>query len=398
MPSPGENVPDNAGLATRRQLGVVAGAAIYSVSGTLLTLVNKLAIQMFPHGCLLILIQNVMTIALLLMTTSCCTGTFGKLARPSAAQLFRWTPLSCLFVVMLLSSLMALKHISAVSLVVLRNLTTIVVALGERYVLGTRFSWSAVATLWGMLFGAAIYGASDLSFDAKGYAWLSVNIVASSTYQIYVKALAKDDSLSPLDMSFISNVISLPVLGLGSVLLREAIGREAVALAFATLLRPATVGVVFASGLLGYTLSTSAFLLNTLVSATTIMVINNANKFAVILLSEMFMERSLGILSTAGTLIVLYFAYMYSNTPKMGSSAAPGSGKTGAAAPADASDANELNAGLNTRTMVLYASVALSGLLTMYALASSAEMPSYGTIGVEHIKKGIQLLIPVSNG
>jgi GDP-mannose transporter len=388
----------SAGPGTRRQLGVVAGATIYSVSGTLLTLVNKVAIQMFPHGCLLIMIQNAMTILLLLLTTACCTGTFGKLARPSMAQLARWSPLSCLFVLMLLSSLMALKHISAVSLVVLRNLTTIVVAMGERYILGARFSRPAVATLWGMLFGAAIYGASDLLFDAKGYAWLLTNIVASSTYQIYVKALAKDESLSPLDMSFISNVISVPVLAVCSVLLREMASRESVALALASLVRPATVGVVFASGFLGYALSTSAFLLNTLVSATTIMVINNANKFAVILLSEMFMERSLGIMSTAGTLIVLYFAYMYSSTPKPSNIAAPGSGKAGTAAPADADDANGSTAGASTKTTSLYASVVLSGLLTMYTLAAKAQLSPNGTISVEQFKNGVRSLIPAPAG
>ncbi len=53
------------------------------------------------------------------------------------------------------------------------------------------------------------------------------------------------------------------------------------------------------TGILGYALSTSAFLLNELISATSIMVINNANKLGVILLSELCMERSLGPLSTA---------------------------------------------------------------------------------------------------
>jgi hypothetical protein len=54
---------------------------VYSVSGTLYTLINKMVIQVFPSACFLILIQNVMTITLLLLTTMCCTSTFGKLAR-----------------------------------------------------------------------------------------------------------------------------------------------------------------------------------------------------------------------------------------------------------------------------------------------------------------------------
>ena len=46
------------------------------------------------------------------------------------------------------------------------------------------------------------------------------------------------------------------------------------------------------------------------------MVANNANKFAVIFLSEIFLERSLGPISTAGTVIVLVFAYFYSRANK----------------------------------------------------------------------------------
>lgn len=46
------------------------------------------------------------------------------------------------------------------------------------------------------------------------------------------------------------------------------------------------------------------------------MVINNANKFGVILLSELCMERSLSPLSSASTVLVLAFAYLYSRCPK----------------------------------------------------------------------------------
>jgi GDP-mannose transporter len=374
--SPTQANGDGAGpSAPSMKLGAVAGATIYSVSGTLLTLINKLAIQMFPYACLLILIQNAMTIILLLSTPLLCTSTFGKLTSPNLATLVRWAPLSCLFVVMLLSSMLALKYISAVSLVVLRNLTTIIVAVGERYILGTRFSWPAVATLWGMLFGASIYGASDLLFHAKGYAWLLVNIISSSTYQIYVKMLAKDDSLSPLDMSYISNVISLPVLALCSVAMREIGGRDVLIELVAALAQPAVMAIVFASGVLGYTLSTSAFLLNKLISATAIMVINNANKFAVILLSEIFMERSLGVMSTTGTLLVLYFAYMYAKCPKLPASA-PEAESTVADCVTikDDSFISSMTGDDSVKTTVLYVSVACSWMLALYTLLSKPEM------------------------
>jgi GDP-mannose transporter len=297
-------------------LATVTGAVIYSVSGTLLTLVNKIAIRIFPQACLLIIIQNGMTIVLLLLTMTFYSHAFGSVPEFSSTLMVRWAPLSCLFVTMLVSSLLALMHISAVSLVVLRNLTTLIVAVGERVFLGTRLSWSAIGALWGMLLGAVLYGLSDLAFDATGYAWLFVNIAASSSYQVYVKALARDDALSPLGMSYISNIISLPLLGFGSLILGEISSKESAAQILSAISGASTAAVVLLSGMLGYLLSTSAFLLNKLISATSIMVINNATKFSVILLSEVFMERSLGLVSGSGTFLVLLFAYVYSNCPK----------------------------------------------------------------------------------
>jgi Triose-phosphate Transporter family len=388
LPSSSSSLPSPSSSSPASSVGMIAGAVIYSVSGTLLTLVNKAAIRMFPHASLLVLIQNAITVVLLLTGTTWCSATLGDLPRLSPAIVARWTPLSCLFVMMLLSSLLALKHISAVSLVVLRNLTTIVVAVGERAVLGTRFSWPALATLWGMLFGAGIYGSADLAFDVTGYLWLMVNILASSVYQVYVKALAKDDTISPLGMSFISNVVSLPFLTGCSVLLGEVHDRASVLSVAAAIGQPVTLALVLSSGLLGFALSTSAFLLNKLISATSIMVINNANKFAVILLSELFMERSLGPLSSAGTAIVLAFAYLYSKCPKpvaapaaSGAEGAAGKvggdcsggedgGAKGAAPPSpDASDAGGKSGSFTAqhRDALIYVAALGSGALFFYS-------------------------------
>lgn len=346
---------------------MAAGAVIYSASGTLLILVNKVAIRMFPYASLLVLMQNIITVILLLVGTAWCSASLGDLPRLSRSIVVRWTPLSCMFVVMLLSSLLALKHISAVSFVVLRNLTTIVVALGERVVLGSRFSWPAVATLWGMLFGAAIYGSADLLFAATGYAWIAVNILANSIYQVHVKMLAKDDTLSPLGMSFISNAVSLPFLTACSIILHDVHDPPSLYAVLADLAPPATTSLILLSGMLGFALSTSAFLLNTMISATSIMVINNANKFAVILLSELLIERSLGPLASAGTVIVLAFAYLYSTCHKTPSTlkGTDQSPDGGPATNAENQTCDHVTA--RQRDAFIYVAVLCTGVLCMYA-------------------------------
>lgn len=284
----------------------VLGVAVFCVSGTLLTIVNKIAVKLFPFTFMLLVIQNAVTVILLLLLPYCTT-----LALPALdiTTFRRWFPLSCLFITMLFSSLEALKYVSATTFVVLRNLGTIVVACLEYAILGTELSFSRKVSVVGMLLGATLFGSLDISYHNAGYAWLCVNILSSSIYQVYVKFLAHDVSLSPMGMSYISNSISLPLLGGCSVLMKEYM-----------LLRMPSGGdglVIVVSGMLGFCLSTSAFFLNQTISATSITVANNANKFAVILFSEVFLGRTLGWLSSAGTIVVLFFAFYYQRNGNM---------------------------------------------------------------------------------
>jgi hypothetical protein len=54
-----------------------------------------------------------------------------------------------------------------------------------------------------------------------GYVWLAANVLASSTYQVYVKFLAGQEGMTPMGMAFLNNAISLPMLLVCSVALRE---------------------------------------------------------------------------------------------------------------------------------------------------------------------------------
>ena len=66
------------------------------------------------------------------------------------------------------------------------------------------------------------------------------------------------------------------------------------------------------SALLGFGLSTSAFMLSKLITATSMMVINNVNKFVLILVSEMCIQRSLDWFSTAGCVVAILSGVSYS--------------------------------------------------------------------------------------
>ena len=67
---------------------------------------------------------------------------------------------------------------------------------------------------------------------------------------------------------------------------------------------------------LGFILSVTAFRLNQLVSATAIMVINNANKFLLILYSEAVLGKSLDLMSGFGCSLVLASSFAYSRSSR----------------------------------------------------------------------------------
>lgn len=298
-------------------LTVSLALLIYCVAGTLLTLANKVAVVALPAPNVLLVIQNGVTVALLLGLTWAAPGSSGGPLPPlTLAAVRAWLPLTLLFVGMLASSLLALQLVSAVTLIVFRNLCTLVVAFFERAVLGAEISMLSVASLLGILLGAVLYALSDIQFSAVGYAWLAFNVACTASFQIYVKSLLSGlpkegpGALGPFGMSYYNNVISLPVFAA----LAAASGELPRLPALASGLTAGAWAVVAVSALLGFALSTSAFLLNRLVSATSMMVANNVNKFALIILSELLVERTLGPVSALGTALVMAFAWVYAQS------------------------------------------------------------------------------------
>ena len=77
-----------------------------------------------------------------------------------------------------------------------------------------------------------------------------------------------------------------------------------------------SVTLLLGSGALGICLSVTAFMLNALISATSMMVANNVNKFFVIMLSECFIQRTLDGVSSLGIAVVMLFGWLYGEASK----------------------------------------------------------------------------------
>ena len=286
---------------------------IYCLSGSLLTIVNKLAITIFPFTNLLLFLQNGVTVVLLIINYSFTSTTLPSITM-EIVQL--WIPVVSLFVIMLLSSLFALIYVSVPTVIVIRNLSTLSVAVLEYFMLGNTITTLSIGTLLGMLLGAIFYALHDLTFSIHGYLWLCVNIIGTSVYQVYIKKivhlpLVKD--CGSVGMSYYNNLISLPIFLILAGLMGEMKGVWLYS-QLITMINLKSLTIVFISCVFGFMLSVSAFALNKLISATSIMVANNVNKFALIVLSELLVESTLDLTASIGAVFVLLFGWLYSQT------------------------------------------------------------------------------------
>ena len=286
---------------------------LYCISGSLLTLVNKLAIVAFPFPNMLLVLQNGATVILLVMSFVHASTVIPPL---SMAILKVWIPVVLLFVTMLISSLFALVYVSVPTVIVIRNLSTLSVAVLEYFLLNTAIDYLSVATLFGMLFGAVFYAIHDMTFSIPGYAFLLANVIGTSCYQIYIKKIVNMPDMKdmgPTGMSYYNNLISLPILIILAVVMGELRTLSSYVRSM-FLPQMKSICVVLLSCILGFSLSTSAFALNKLISPTSIMVANNVNKFSLIFLSEVLVQSTLDVTASVGAVSVLFFGWLYSQT------------------------------------------------------------------------------------
>ncbi|CAF1524253.1 unnamed protein product [Adineta ricciae] len=289
---------------------------IYCVSGTFLTLLNKITVTLFPYANLLLIIQNTFAVVMLIFCSRYFRSTFGALPALNRTVLQLWMPLVFLFVLMLISSLSALIYVSVPTVIVMRNLTSLFVAFLEYMFLNHKTNRLSIFILLGMLGGAGLFAKHDFTFNVQGYIWLGVNIISTSVYQIYIKKvihLAYFENIGSIGMSYYNNLLSLPVLGL-IVCITGELGRLMVNFDLQHSQMILSISVILISSLLGFSLSISAFALNKLISATSMMVANNVNKFSVIVLSEILVKSTLDSIASIGAISVLFLGWLYSQT------------------------------------------------------------------------------------
>ena len=287
-------------------------ALAFCLSGSALTVLNKQIMGFLPAPNAVLFAQNAVTLVLLEFGKSALNLQVEALQRQKAR---RWFSLVMLFYAMLASSMLALKFVTATTLIVQRNLGTVTIAVADYFYLGTVQTKARMCAILGMCVGSVLYAWVDLDVSSTvgltGYAWLAVNVAATTAYQIKVKSLVNELDMNSWTMAYYNNLLSLPVCAMIGICQREAgTLHKFTANDGASISQRITL---FVSCTLGFCLSVSAFQLNRLITPTSITILNNTNKFVLVFFTAYFMDYStLSGSTVAGALVVMICAAYYS--------------------------------------------------------------------------------------
>jgi hypothetical protein len=98
---------------------------------------------------------------------------------------------------------------------------------GGRGILGVRHhhAASSMLSILVMVAGAAMAGATDLSFRSKGYAWVSICITSTAAYLILIRMIGKNTGLNQHALLLYNNLLSFPMILAWFMLFTDEPGR-----------------------------------------------------------------------------------------------------------------------------------------------------------------------------
>jgi len=295
---------------------VLAATGSFTACSMGMMVFNKLAIRAFPQACSLVALQMGFTAFIM------GTVFFRSLHIGSVRDGVKWCRVVPFFVGMLLTSMFALKDAPMSLVITFRALTPMFTLLVERFTpkppnAGIR----TFASLCVMVAGASLY-ARDLgkpgesSASWRAVAWILLNTGLACTERVLQSVMLNADQ-APVDVSktaasFLNNFFGMiPIIAIAFATHEHTQLPET----FAHLNHWGTLWVML-SCLVGVGISFAAIWTQSLVSATSMLVLTNANKFVVILLELFCMPEAHSIThgQTVGAFTAIVATVLYARS------------------------------------------------------------------------------------
>lgn len=282
----------------------VYAVVLFCFSSVGMMMGNKLAVNALPLPCSLVIIQSIGTLLLLFFFRDRITGMKVSYAK-------EWIPIATLFTLMLYTSLKSFVYVNVSTVIILRNIGAIITTITEYLVRGELVNMEILVSEGTIVLGAYWYGRKSAEFNWQGLFWVMVNVCGQTAYGVllkhYMTVKPHFTSMSKYSMSFLNNLMALPLLGIIGI---GEVGEASSALENVTMWGWFWIAVTCG---LGFMISTSGFGLQKLVSATTFIVINNLVKFFNIVLGVVLMGDAMGVSDGIGCATALLGGAWYSS-------------------------------------------------------------------------------------
>lgn len=293
---------------TQSKADTLAAGTSFCFCSVGMLLFNKFAIVAFPYECTLVAAQMLFAAAALLIFT------WNSLHIGSMHDLLRWSMVAPFFSGMLLTSILALKNAPMSLVVTLRCLSPLGALLLERlYPNPLAITWETVLSIMVMFGGAAMYisQATD-SGNMAGIGWVFFNsaiAVAERCLQRYM--LSKDQNpvdISKTGVTLINNLLGSVPLAVAAYATGE-LSHVHTAIGHLTHLDKF---YLLMSCIIGLGISYTGVWAQSLISATSFLVMVNANKFIIIGIEAFVMHsKSLSFIQMCGACITILGACLY---------------------------------------------------------------------------------------
>eukprot|EP00418_Pyrodinium_bahamense_P066062 CAMPEP_0179094118 /NCGR_PEP_ID=MMETSP0796-20121207/43146_1 /TAXON_ID=73915 /ORGANISM="Pyrodinium bahamense, Strain pbaha01" /LENGTH=301 /DNA_ID=CAMNT_0020791781 /DNA_START=132 /DNA_END=1037 /DNA_ORIENTATION=- len=268
---------------------------------------NKLAIQAFPVECTLVAMQMAFSALVMIIVG------WSSLHIGSFRDALRWSAVVPFFTGMLLTSILALKGAPMTLVITLKALSPVFSLVIERfYPNPIGVSAGMILSITAMIFGCVLYTLGMPRSHWSGVGWVFLNVAFSIADRLLQRLmLAKDQypvDISKTGVTLLNNLEGLVPLVIVAWLTHE-FPKVGVALRS---LDAWGIAWVVASCIVGVGISYCGIWAQSLISATSFLVLVNANKFIIIFV-EAFCIRSktLAPIQVAGAVVAILAGVAY---------------------------------------------------------------------------------------
>lgn len=280
----------------------------YMVCSSLMLMVNKLSIHYLPKPGIVLLIQFLTSAMFAFIIGASGVAEVDNLTWD---KIQKFWPAVLAQLATIFSGVKALQYSNVETFVVFRASVPLVLSFLDYKFLGRQLPGARSALcLGGLLVGTAIYALTDSQFEVHGYKWIGIWYCAFAFDQAYLKHVVQTVPMTVFGGVYYQN--TLGSVGLFALCIAT---REFDDVSVASW-GPMVWGPLLTSCVLGMGLSTFAYRVRAMTSATAFAILGNVCKIVTVLLNWMIWDKHCSHTGLAGLMLCLVCAYFYEPAPR----------------------------------------------------------------------------------